>query len=212
MGTREALPTELPPGLSGVEAQGYKCFLAVMKWHAHAPAGTGIDKTVLRPSDVIVTSFPKSGTTLMQQMAYQIAVATGGAPACDPTGTSFTDFNRVSPWIEFMPEVGVQPCESHPRIFKTHVPLASYPRPLVAKHIVIMRNPLAFPASVLDFLFDSVMDQYGVEGVEMPVSDEILEATFDATAHGHLLYVADEKKNPLSPWHSHVRKSVCLSE
>lgn len=202
MGTREALPTALPPGLSDLEQQGYKCFLAVMQWHARAPTPTGLQNTPLRSSDIIVTSFPKSGTTMMQQMCYQIAVASGGAPPTDPTGTDFSDFNKVSPWIEFMPEVGVKPCESHPRVFKTHVPLDVYTHPLTAKHIVVMRSPLQFPSSVLDFLFDSVVD--------WEVNDDVREAAFDATTHGFLLYTEDEGENALSAWHAHVKKNLQL--
>lgn len=61
-------------------------------------------------------------------------------------------------------------------MFKTDVFLELYPLHCVAKHIVTMQAPLAFQASVLDFVFHSVIDQHmEKEGVEIPLSDDFLK-------------------------------------
>lgn len=109
-------------------------------------------------TDVIIATFPKAGTTLLQNMCYQIAVATGGAPPFDPDGTNFEDIERVAPWIEYGPVVGITECPSNPRVFKTHRTIDEFDVSK-SKFICCLRNPLQFPASWLDFIFDWISDE-----------------------------------------------------
>ena len=71
-----------------------------------------------RPTDVLITTAPKAGTTWMQQILHQLK--TGGDPG-------FADIDQVVPWLE-LPRRGMSWRElldkyeqlSDPRIFKTH--------------------------------------------------------------------------------------------
>lgn len=123
------------------------------------PQGTGLSLYDPRESDVVITTFAKAGTTLMQQMGYQLAVLSGGAGDKDKTGEDFTDDAVVSPWIDYYPQFGLSLYETFPRILKTH----SRPQKFlqvghnIQKHVVIIRDPKDYPASWLDFLYDSTI-------------------------------------------------------
>lgn len=105
----------------------------------------------LQPTDIVITPFSKAGTTLMQNMTYQIAVATGGAPQSDPDGTNFTDITMVCPWIDYQTELGGFVSLTNPRIFKSHSPVEKFNLEQ-AKYIYVIRNPTDYPASWLDFV------------------------------------------------------------
>lgn len=106
-----------------------------------------------RPTDIIVTTFPKAGTTLTQQLVYQTAVLTGGAPEDDRSGESFSDITEKTPWVNYIHIPGAQPKHySTPRIFKTHSPAWRF-QIEKQKHVVVIRNPLRFPVSWLDFSY-----------------------------------------------------------
>ena len=69
-----------------------------------------------RPSDVLVTTTPKAGTTLMQQLCHQLRA--GG----DESFGEISD-EGVVPWIELAADCGIDleaPQPAEPRIFKTH--------------------------------------------------------------------------------------------
>lgn len=120
---------------------------------AGAPKPTGLQHYRPQPTDIIIATYPKAGTTLLQNMTYQIVVATGGAPPFDPDGTAFTDICQVAPWLEYGPEFGVTECPSNPRVFKTHEPAVVFDLSK-SKFVFCVRNPLEFPGSRLDFMFD----------------------------------------------------------
>jgi len=67
-----------------------------------------------RPDDIFIATFPKSGTTLMQMIVYQLTT----------DGRDFPHINRVCPWIEVAFERNemafVEQLPS-PRCFKTHL-------------------------------------------------------------------------------------------
>jgi len=91
-----------------------------------------------RDGDVFITSWGKSGTTLMQQMFHQIRmVAATGAGDMD-----FDDISRMTPWedtaliLDFDMNV---PQRAHPRGFKSH---REYERlPPGARYLVTLRDP-----------------------------------------------------------------------
>lgn len=101
---------------------------------------------VPRPTDVIITSPPKAGTTFMQQMTHQIR--TGG-------DMNFTDIYDVSPWILVNPLYSgdaanvVQPWQ--PRLFKNHQPLSEFQ---AGRHIVLVRDPATIFQSTYKFCSD----------------------------------------------------------
>lgn len=194
-------PENLTAEMSADETEGFLYFLTIMGWVRRSPSfdepdGNTFD--VLRDSDIIVNAVPKSGTTLVQQICYQIAVASGGASEKDKTGTNFNDFNEVCPWLECMSASGTNPCETKPRVFKSHLTLQEFPRELNAKHIIVMRNPCSFPSSLLDFVFDSVIPNAD------QVTTSVREATFKAMVKGILIDVPDIKEDILSPLYFYV--------
>lgn len=88
---------------------------------------------VPRPTDVIVTPHAKSGTTMLQQMFHQLR--TGG-------DMGFDDINRVLPWIESAPSLGVDinaEQVASPRGFKSHLHYEGLPPG--ARYVVALRDP-----------------------------------------------------------------------
>jgi hypothetical protein len=85
------------------------------------------------PSDVIIASYAKCGTTWLQQMVHSLR--TGG-------DLDFDDISRVVPWIETAFDLGLDldaPQRGEPRAFKSHL---SYDQvPAGARYIVSVRDP-----------------------------------------------------------------------
>lgn len=86
-----------------------------------------------RDDDIYVATYPKSGTTLMQMLLYQL------------TTDGNMDFNHiydVSPWIRNAALNGIPPLElPSPRIIKTHDPYSIVPATTKGRFIFVTRNP-----------------------------------------------------------------------
>eukprot|EP00931_Biecheleriopsis_adriatica_P073964 TRINITY_DN48159_c0_g1_i1.p1 TRINITY_DN48159_c0_g1~~TRINITY_DN48159_c0_g1_i1.p1 ORF type:complete len:388 (-),score=51.57 TRINITY_DN48159_c0_g1_i1:81-1244(-) len=96
------------------------------------------------PEDVIITTIPKTGTTLLQQVTQQLR--TGG-------DMNFIDIYDVQPWIHMHPAYR-GPAENveqraKPRVFKNHNRLSEF---MGGKHIVVLRDPVDILASWHSFL------------------------------------------------------------
>ncbi len=89
-----------------------------------------------KASDVIITSWAKSGTTLMQQMFHQLRTAgTGG-------DMDFDDISRVLPWQDTAEMLGFDmttPQPAQPRGFKSHRHYEGLPSGL--RYVVTLRDP-----------------------------------------------------------------------
>ena len=92
-----------------------------------------------RPTDVLITTAPKAGTTWMQQILFQLK--TGG-------DTTFEDIDKVVPWLEFprTDKSAHQQLQNYelmeePRIFKTHCTYQQTPGVNVARIILSSRDP-----------------------------------------------------------------------
>merc|ERR1719499_1849044 len=87
-----------------------------------------------RPTDVIISTPPKTGTTLMQNMCHQIR--SGG-------DMSFTDIYYVVPWLCHFKDLNQDPNADppqEPRVFKSHqLPSSLYG--LNCKYIFCIRDP-----------------------------------------------------------------------
>jgi hypothetical protein len=85
----------------------------------------------LRPDDIFIVSYPKSGTTLMQMMLHQLK--TSGE-------MDFPHINSISPWFELEIARGTpQNLEvPSPRVLKTHLPYRKVPRG--ARYLYLARD------------------------------------------------------------------------
>ena len=122
------------------------------------PRAIGLEEYEPLPSDIVITTFPKSGTTLTQQLTYQVVVATGGASSVDPDGLNYSDICAVVPYVDYGSAHGFPPFDSSPRLFKSHA-VPSMFKTTIQRHIVVFRDIASYPSSCLDFLFDSTADE-----------------------------------------------------
>ena len=101
----------------------------------------------LRPDDVFIVTFPKSGTTWMQQIVKLLR--TGGQP-------DGVKLDRSIPWLEvldsdfgkmlgYTPDMADTSDVLSPRAFKSHLTYdlvpGGFPHTTPAKYIYVMRNP-----------------------------------------------------------------------
>jgi aryl sulfotransferase len=86
-----------------------------------------------RPGDVIVASYPKSGTTWTQQIVGQLLTA----------GMEFP-INRVSPWmdsrINMRRRLAAMDAQKHRRVVKSHLPLDALAFSPLAKYLYVARD------------------------------------------------------------------------
>lgn len=90
------------------------------------------------PGDVFITSWAKSGTTMMQQVFHQLRMsAATGAGDMD-----FDDISRMTPWEDSAPIIDHDinaPQRARPRGFKSH---REYERlPEARRYVVTLRDP-----------------------------------------------------------------------
>lgn len=180
--------------------EAFRHVSAIKKLASKVLEPQGLDFFERRSSDVIVTAFSKSGSALFSQMCYQIAVASGGHCQKDPTGLEFGELVEVVPWIENMKLLNLGPCETKPRIFKTHMTL-SYFEPLKCKHIIPARNPESIPGSMLNFLFDIVVQ-------DTSVTDEVRQECVNLIMENFVLGVPPNRTDGLSVWHSQLKEAL----
>lgn len=86
-----------------------------------------------RPDDVFVVTFPKSGTTLLQMMLYQLT--TDGS-------MDFSRFDSISPWFEMAlgwRDPSIIESIPSPRIIKSHELYKKLPRG--SRYIYVIRDP-----------------------------------------------------------------------
>lgn len=105
-------------------------------------------------SDVFIISWMKSGTTLTQNIIYQIMVAAKRVPT-DPTGLHYRDISMVVPFIEMSPLCGVYyPVHTyHPIAWKSHSDISCFPaeRYRNCRLIYLVRDGRQAARSFLDF-------------------------------------------------------------
>jgi len=110
-----------------------------------SPQSEQIGKTYqLRPSDVVVLSFPKTGTTWTQNCCEQLRT--------HAEGYSFDDITERQPWIEFAYDLGQDLDDEQvakPRVFKSHQLLSAVNSG--GKYLCIVRDPAATLLSWFEF-------------------------------------------------------------
>ena len=101
------------------------------------------DETLTLATDVFIATYPKCGTTLLQQMLHTLR--TRG-------DMSFDEITEVVPWFESAWDIGIDPGAEQvasPRVFKTHRPADKLPD--VGRFIHITRDPLSLADSFYRF-------------------------------------------------------------
>jgi len=96
-----------------------------------------------QPTDVVIATFPKCGTTLLQQLVHQLR--TGGS-------WDFEEISCVVPWLESCLDLGVDPESAQvcsPRAFKSHMSWAMLPPG--ARVITVLRKPSKVLESFYNF-------------------------------------------------------------
>ncbi len=190
----------------GGEAKGYRIeevtgkLLSAM--NKLRESNTGLDDHNPQEGDIFVVCFPKSGTTMLQNMMYNLVVEAGGAPSWDPTGTGYTDIGQVVPWAEFSKTTGIKSCESKPRLFKTHMPVNFFNLDdKRTRYIYCYRNGLDLPASFLDFTIEWMNP-----GIKLSAEDRL--RIFSAYLRNYFLAPAMVKPGEntgVGRWFQHVK-------
>ncbi|MEH6582344.1 MAG: sulfotransferase domain-containing protein [Halioglobus sp.] len=120
----------------------------------------------LRPSDIVVAPFGKSGTTWLQQIAHTLR--TRG-------DMDFDDISRVCPWIETSTDLGIDLSaeqKANPRVFKSHLDAARIPTG--GRYIVACRNPQDAAFSMYKFMEGWILEPGAVS------ADDFVRGTFIA--------------------------------
>jgi hypothetical protein len=97
-----------------------------------------------RPTDVVISPYPKCGTTWLQQIFH--ALRTGG-------DMDFDDISGVVPWLETATLLGIDlnaEQKAQPRGYKSHLPYDAIPPG--AKAICCFRNPKDALVSMYHFM------------------------------------------------------------
>ena len=104
-------------------------------------AGLGI---VVRPDDVFIATYSKSGTTWVQQVVH--GLRSGGS-------MEFGEISEVVPWLESALDMGIVPDADQawsPRAFKSHLMWCDVPKG--GRYITVFRDPLSVLPSFYRFL------------------------------------------------------------
>lgn len=116
----------------------------------------------VRPSDVFVATYPKCGTTWVQQIVHQLR--SGGS-------MDFDEISEVVPWLESAWDMGIDPAADqawHPRAFKSHFSWHEVPKG--GRYINVVRDPEDVVVSFYRFFegwfFEPgsiTLDEFGLE-------------------------------------------------
>ncbi|CAN8066202.1 unnamed protein product [Agarophyton chilense] len=148
--------------------------------------------------EAVVSTPMKSGTTLMQQMLYQMMAVTGRVQS-DPNGELYDDISEVEPFLDARDATGIkesiQPYE--PMCWKSHAD-ASHFQGWDTKCLYCVRNPISATRGLLDFVYDWMLD-------DPPESPRLLENVYAKFVEHNLLSDPDMQ---IADWFVHTKSWV----
>ncbi len=145
------------------------------------------DRMASRPTDVFIATYPKCGTTLLQQMVHTLR--THG-------DMSFEEITAVVPWLESAWDIGIDPeaeQTARPRVFKTHRTAAGLPSS--GRFIHMTRDPLDVADSFYRF-FSGWAFEAGSISLDEFATGMILEGTKAGRYWDHLLSWWPRRREP----------------
>jgi hypothetical protein len=136
---RLALPAPLPKDLPHIPIGHPDSMMSVES------VRKAVEEFKVKPTDIMVATFPKTGTTLVTWICHQLR--TGG-------DLSFEHMYEVVPWPTLSWDIGYDPNTQGnqfvPRVFKSHLRMASIYRG--CRYIVTIRDPTKTALSFYNFL------------------------------------------------------------
>lgn len=159
-------------------------------------------------TDVFIVSWMKSGTTLMQQLIYQLLCAKGKVGS-DADGEKFSDISEVVPFADVRKSTGVRESRNgySPRVWKSHSAAGEMGEvdKGCCKTLYCVRDGLQVAGSYLDFALDWISEEV-IEGEELrkAVYVEFFEKHFvgvERGSEGCYVRFADG----LFDWFGHVK-------
>ncbi len=136
------------------------------------------DETLVLATDVFIATYPKCGTTLLQQMLHTLR--TRG-------DMSFDEITEVVPWFESAWDIRIDPGADQvalPRVFKTHRPAEKLPD--IGRFIHMTRDPLSLADSFYRF-FSGWAFESGTISIDEFAQKMILGGTGSGLYWHHLL-------------------------
>ena len=144
-----------------------------------------------QPTDVLIATYPKAGTTLMQQIVH--GLRTGG-------DMNFDEITQVVPWLELAHDLGLDldsPQRAQPRAFKTH--LSRDLAPKGGRNLFVVRDPVDSLVSFFHFYSGWVFEP-GTVSIRDFALDFVLHGTRSGRYWEHLVSWWPERLNPDALW------------
>ena len=144
------------------------------RMHTAESVANGTTNFALRPDDVVIATYPKTGTTWTMQVMHQIRCAAAGAD-----GESFEEITEVVPWDVLASDCGQDLNASQgvwPRLFKSHESAETAARG--GRYCVVVRDPVDVFHSFYRFL----PAYMGIEPGAI-TKEEFAEAIFAGASH-----------------------------
>ena len=145
----------------------------------------------LQPTDILIATYPKAGTTLMQQIVH--GLRTGG-------DMDFDEITEVVPWLELAHDLGLDldaPQRAEPRAFKTHFDWNEAPKG--GRTIYVVRDPADSLVSFFHF-FSGWVFQAGSVSIEDFALGYVLHGSRSGRYWEHLASWWPRRLDPDTLW------------
>ncbi|MAP10935.1 MAG: sulfotransferase [Gammaproteobacteria bacterium] len=159
----------LATDLEGVRERLNKMFSEESRQAGHAFPATA--------TDVIIATYPKCGTTMMQQIVHGLRTA---------GDMDFDEITQVVPWLETAQDTGIDlraPQKALPRAFKSHQTWDEVPKG--ARYIYVLRDPKDVAVSFFQF-FQGWLFEEGSITIDAFATEFLLAGTKSGDYAGHL--------------------------